>query len=277
MKRKIIHIDEEKCNGCGQCIPNCPEGALLMIDGKARLVSDLFCDGLGACIGECPVGAINIEEREAEAYDERKVMTNIARQGENVIKAHLDHLREHGETEYLREAVAVLEEKGIVIESEVAACSGGCPGSKAQEILREESNEGPAAEQPSELRQWPIQMHLIPPSAPYFKNADVLLAADCAAFSVGDFHSRYLRGKRLAIACPKLDTQQDIYLDKLTALIEHTGIRSLTVLTMEVPCCTGLLRLAQQALGQSERKVPMEWIKVNIQGEVLQRESLMVG
>lgn len=283
MKRKIIHIDEEKCNGCGQCIPNCPEGALQMIDGKARLISDLFCDGLGACIGECPVGAIEIEEREAEPYDERRVMANIVRQGENVVRAHLEHLREHGETEYLNEAMAVLKESGMAVEDflevkeEAAACGGGCPGSRAREIFKEETQEVPLGDQPSELRQWPIQMHLIPPSAPYFKDADVLLAADCVAYSVGDFHSRHLRGKRLAIACPKLDTEQDIYLDKLTALIDHSSIRSLTVMTMEVPCCTGLLRLAQQALDQSERKIPMEWIKVGVQGDILQTERLEVA
>ena len=271
MKRKIIHIDDRLCNGCGQCIPNCPEGALQMIDGKARLISDLFCDGLGACIGECPVGAITIEEREAEAYDERRVMENIITQGEAVVRAHLEHLREHGEQELLGQAVAVLAEKGIDVElPEVQPSSqshhGGCPGAQVREFR--------APESPSQLRQWPVQLHLIPPSAPYFRDADVLLAADCVAYAHGDFHSKFLPGRRLAIACPKLDTNQEIYLDKLKAMIDFTGIRSLTVLTMEVPCCRGLLQLARRAAAESERKIPVHWLEISVQGEVLQQEVL---
>ena len=238
MKRKIIHIDDELCNGCGQCIPSCPEGALQMIDGKARQVSDLFCDGLGACIGECPVGAITIQEREADAYDERRVMENV------IAQAH----------------------------------HGGCPGTRVREFTTPEASAkttdlgAPAS--PSQLGQWPVQLHLIPPSAPYFEEADVLLAADCAAYAHGDFHRRFLQGKRLAIACPKLDTNQDVYLDKLKAMIDFTGIRSLTVLTMEVPCCRGLLQLARRAALESKRKIPIQWLELSVQGEVLQQDVL---
>jgi ferredoxin len=300
MKRKIIHIDDRLCNGCGQCIPNCPEGALQMIDGKARLISDLFCDGLGACIGECPVGAITVEEREAEAYDERRVMENVIAQGEAVVRAHLEHLQEHGEQELLSQALAVLEEKGIDVElpyaqqtSHSASAAGrrpnraahhlqahhsGCPGAQAREFrtpsASTESSDRSAPQSPSQLRQWPVQLHLIPPSAPYFKDADVLLAADCVAYAYGDFHKQFLQGRRLAIACPKLDTNQDIYLDKLKAMIDFAGIRSLTVLTMEVPCCRGLLQLARRAAVESERKITIQWLELSVQGEVLQQDVL---
>jgi ferredoxin len=254
MKRKIIRIDEEKCTGCEECIPNCPEGAIQIIDGKARLISDLFCDGLGACIGECPVGAISVEQREAQPYDERRVMENVIPQGQGVIRAHLSHLRAHGEHEYLAQALALLGERGIQAD-----------------LPQEES---PVAAVPSRLRHWPVQLHLIPPSAPYFRDADVLLAADCAAYAHGDFHGQFLRGRGLAIACPKLDSNQDIYLDKLKALIDFAGIRSLTVLTMEVPCCRGLLQLARRAAAESERQIPVRWIEIGVQGDVLQDQAV---
>ena len=293
MKRKIIHIDAELCNGCGNCIPNCPEGALQMIDGKARLISDLFCDGLGACIGECPVGAIKIEEREAEAYSERKVMENIVKAGDNTIRAHLHHLREHGETGFLEEARAYLRERGIAVEektpvAQAAAC--GCPGSQARDLRKavhahagEPTGHGQTGRMPaaaaaapvgSELAHWPVQLHLIPPNGPAFREADVLLSADCVAYAYGDFHRRFLAGRSLAIACPKLDGQQDVYLDKLTALIDFAGIRSLTVLTMEVPCCRRLLQLARQAAAGAKRKIPMQWVEMSVQGEVLQEQAL---
>jgi ferredoxin len=253
-----------------------------MIEGKARLISDLFCDGLGACIGECPVGAITIEEREAEAYDERRVMENVILQGEGVIRAHLAHLNEHGEQEYLKQALAVLEEKGMEIGLEEPKHSvhgghqvSGCPGAQIREFQAEASGGNtdlPVS--PSQLRQWPVQLHLVPPSAPYFKDAEVLLAADCVAYAHGDFHRQFLGGKRLAIACPKLDSNQDIYLDKLKALIDFAGIRSLTVLTMEVPCCRGLLQLARQAAAESERKIPIQWLEVGVQGDLLQEQAV---
>ena len=256
-----------------------------MIDGKARLISELFCDGLGACIGECPVGAITIEEREAEAYDERRVMENVILQGEGVIRAHLAHLNEHGEQEYLKQALAVLEEKGMEIGLEDPKHSvhgvhqvSGCPGAQIREFRAESGggNTDPPVS-PSQLRQWPVQLHLVPPSAPYFKDAEVLLAADCVAYAHGDFHGQFLRGKRLAIACPKLDSNQDIYLDKLKALIDFAGIRSLTVLTMEVPCCRGLLQLARQAAAESERKIPIQWLEVGVQGDLLQEQVSRVA
>jgi len=284
MKRKIIHIDAGLCNGCGNCIPNCPEGALQMIDGKARLVSDLFCDGLGACIGECPVGAIAIEEREARPYDERQVMENIVKAGDNTIRAHLRHLASHGESGYLEEARAYLREQGIAVAEEApqAEPHRGCPGSQARELHPHAHEHGQAHEHPresaaplaSELAHWPVQLHLIPPNGPAFRQADVLLSADCVAYAFGDFHRRFLAGRSLAIACPKLDGQQDVYLDKLTALIDFAGIRSLTVLTMEVPCCRGLLQLAVQASGAAKRKIPVKWLEISVQGEILREQEL---
>ena len=286
MKRKIIQIDDEKCNGCGLCIPKCQEGALQIIDGKARLISDLFCDGLGACIGHCPEGAIEIVEREAEPYDERKVMETIATKGRNTILAHLEHLRDHNEQEYLKEAIQFIKENNIDMrENNIESLDpqliqfGGCPGSRTMDFNIKEpvaaATSGVAVSEtdaPSELKQWPVQLHLLNPQASYFRNADVVLAADCAAFAMGNFHSRYLKGKSLAIACPKLDTNKESYLQKLTSMIADTKINSLTVIIMEVPCCGGLLQMAQTARENAKRNIPVKLAVVSIQGEVLEEE-----
>ncbi|MCM8758109.1 MAG: 4Fe-4S binding protein [Candidatus Omnitrophica bacterium] len=278
VKRKIIKIDQDKCNGCGLCIPNCPEGALKIIDGKARLISDLFCDGLGACIGHCPQGAITIEEREAEPYDEKKVMENIVKQGKNVIKAHLEHLKEHNQTEYLKEAIEFLKEKKIDIslEEEVEMkhqihSLSGCPGSKIMDFRKKEKEKvsDTTGKRPSELRQWPIQLHLVSPVAPYYQKADVLLSADCVAYTVGDFHKDFLKGKSLAIACPKLDEGQDEYVEKIKSLIDEAKINTLTVMTMQVPCCYGLVAIAQEAAKKAKRKIPIKSIVVSLEGEIL--------
>jgi NAD-dependent dihydropyrimidine dehydrogenase PreA subunit len=278
VKREIITIDEEKCDGCGDCIPGCPEGALQVIDGKARLVSDLMCDGLGACLGECPQGAISLEEREAEPYDERRVMEVIVRQGENTIKAHLKHLKDHGQVEYHAQALAFLKERGIPMPSDVVPTSPadsarGCPGSQSTAFAREDTAaQELSGKRPSGLTHWPVQMHLLAPQAPHFQGSDFLLAADCVAFSMGDFHKDYLKGKTLGIACPKLDGGQDIYLEKLKALIDEARINTLTVMIMQVPCCRGLLALAQQASAQAKRKVPIKCIVVGLQGEILRED-----
>ncbi len=302
MIREIIHIDEEKCNGCGLCIPNCPEGALQVIDGKARLLSDLFCDGLGACIGYCPEGAITVEKREAEPYDERKVMQNIVRQGEATIAAHLRHLEEHGETELADEARAFLEEQGMAVpaatedhkasaesDARPVEISFGCPGSRFRALRSAETanKTGPEDEADSlrdapvvrsELTQWPVQLHLIPAGAPWLKDRDFVLCADCVGYAVGDFHNRYLKGKALAIACPKLDSGLDVYLQKLTAIIENTGVRSIEVLMMQVPCCGGLLKLVQQAAAEAnaaaKKRIPIRYRVISIEGEVLESVDL---
>lgn len=278
MKRNIIRVDEDKCNGCGLCIPNCPEGAIQIIDGKARLVSDLFCDGLGACLGYCPEGAINVEEREAEPYDEKKVMANMVEKGTNTIKAHLKHLKDHNQDEFLRLALEYLKENNIDINDEEENAMqhqhfSGCPGSKAIVFKKDASAEDVLeGKRPSQLTHWPVQMHLISPGASHYQGSDLLLSADCVAYSIGDFHKDYLKGKTLTIACPKLDEGQEIYLEKLKALVDTAKINTLTVMIMQVPCCIGLLRLAQKAIEEADRKIPIKVIVVSLQGEILREE-----
>ena len=282
-KRSIIVIDDEKCTGCGLCIPNCPEGALQIIDGKARLVSDLFCDGLGACIGHCPEGAIKIEEREAQKYDEKMVMENVVKHGKNTIKAHLKHLKDHGEDGYLKEALVFLKEKGIDAPeyagtkcncNETAEQFGSCPGAKVMDTRTSCENEASEeGKRRSELRQWPVELHLVPPGASFFAGRDVLISADCVAYALADFHKDYLKGKALAIACPKLDTGQEIYIEKIRDLIDKAKIRSLTVMTMEVPCCMGLVVIAKKAVGIAERKIPIKHITVGIDGSIKKEEN----
>jgi NAD-dependent dihydropyrimidine dehydrogenase PreA subunit len=279
MKRNIIKIDADKCTGCGLCIPNCPEGAIQILDGKARLVSDLSCDGLGACLGHCPEGAITIEEREAVPYDEVQVMENIIKQGDATIIAHLKHLRDHNQTDFLKQALQVLKQKGLPNPLADAAAShhqghgSGCPGARAMQFAKPEAAEVPAAGvRPSQLTHWPVQLHLISPHAPHFQGADLLLAADCTAYALGDFHKDYLKGKVLAIACPKLDSEQEIYAEKITALIDDAKINTLTVMIMQVPCCSGLLRLAQSAATKAKRKIPLKCVVVGIQGDILKDE-----
>lgn len=282
MKRKIIKIDEEKCDGCGQCMPGCPEGALQMIDGKARLVSDLFCDGLGACLGHCPQGAITIEEREAVPYDERQVIAGIARQGRAVIDAHLQHLKDHNETTYLQQAYDYLRAQGLIAVQGGAAArphpaafrTGGCPGSQSVSFgacSQPAEQHKPAGPQPSRLTHWPIQLHLISPQAPHFRGSDLLLAADCVPFALGGFHEEHLKGKTIAIACPKLDSGQEVYLEKLTSLVDDAEVKSVTVMIMQVPCCAGLLQLARRAVAQARRKVPVQYVVVGLRGEILQQ------
>ncbi len=271
VKRKIIEIDEEKCNGCGLCIPDCPEGALQIIDGKARLVSDLFCDGLGACIGSCPRNAIKIIEREAEPYDERKVMERIVKQGKNVIKAHLEHLKEHGEEGYLKEAIDFLKERGIenpMKENAKEELPCGCPGSRVVDFRdKEEHSSTPRKKQDSELRQWPVQLMLVPPNAPYFDNADLVIAADCVPFAYADFHQDFLKNKSLVIGCPKLD-DIEFYKEKLTEILKSNNIRSITLVHMEVPCCFGLRHAVEEAIKASGKKVKTTHKVISIQGKV---------
>jgi ferredoxin len=282
MKRKIIRIDEEKCTGCGLCVPDCPEGALQVIDGKARLVGDLLCDGLGACISTCPEDAITVEEREAEPYDELKVMENVVPQGKNVIRAHLEHLRNHGQTGFLDQALSYLKERNINVDLkpenlDFPKARHQCPGSQilAFPSVQGREEEG-GSKRSSRLTHWPIQLHLISPNAPHYTGSDLLLAADCVAYSLADFHRDYLKDRTLAIACTKLDSNQEIYREKLTALIDQAGIRSVKVLIMQVPCCSGLLRLVLEAAARAEGKIPISCIVVGIQGEILREDRIAV-
>lgn len=249
--RKIIEIDEDLCTGCGNCVVSCAEGALEIIDGKAKVVSDVFCDGLGACIGECPEGALKIIEREAVEFDEEAV------------EEHLENLKR----KELEKQVAT-QEPGHV------AC--GCPGSHTMtfEVCDDGEEQVFEGKLKSQLRQWPVQMHLISPTAPYYQGADVILAADCTAYSYGGFHQDFLKGKSIAIACPKLDQGQEVYIEKIRSLIDDAKINTLTVAIMQVPCCRGLLALAQEGAKRASRKVPIKYIIIGLQGEILQEEWL---
>lgn len=263
MKRQIIKIDQDKCTGCGACIPGCPEGALQVIDGKARLVSDLFCDGLGACLGTCPEGAIEVEEREAEPYSEAIVIENIMAAGENTIKAHLKHLKSHGEMKYYAQALEILKHNGYDIDSltqeETMAC--GCPGTSARTIEKTESKAVPTGNVETELRQWPVQLTLMNPAAEYFENADLLISADCVPYAYGDFHRRFLKGKVVITFCPKLDKDLESYIEKLSQIFILHAIKSVTIVRMEVPCCGGTEIILQKAL---ERAGKLHFVKVNI-------------
>lgn len=274
-KRKIIKIDDKKCNGCGLCIPNCPEGALQIIDGKARLISDLFCDGLGACIGHCPEGAITVEEREAAPYDEKKVMENIVKHGDNTIKAHLEHLKDHGEKEFLKEALEVLKEKGIKNPLDQKADTKkplpcGCPGTKVMDFgkSKDTKKKSKSISGESELRQWPVQIKLVPPVAPYLKNADLLIAADCVPFAYAAFHEDLLKGKVLLVGCPKLD-DAEYYKEKITDILKENDIKSITVAHMEVPCCFGMISVVQSAIAASGKGIPFKEVTISVKGEKL--------
>lgn len=270
MIRKIIEIDEDKCDGCEQCIPACPEGAIRLIDGKAKLVRDFYCDGLGACLGHCPQGAITVIEREADEYDERKVMENVMTQGDEVVKQHIQHLREHGEDDYLKEALNILEEKGQKkADLEMLQPRSACPGSQSLSFSSYTQDTISPNEIASSLRHWPIQLHLISPMSPHYKGSELLLAADCVPFTLANFHQGFLAGRTLAIACPKLDQGQQIYLEKLKLLIDQSEINSISVMVMQVPCCAGLIQLVESALQQTKNKIPVEAIIVGIEGKIL--------
>ncbi len=300
MKREIIKIDDDLCNGCGLCIPNCHEGALQIIDGKVRLVSELMCDGLGACVGHCPEGAITIEEREAAPYDEVLTISEMISKGKNTVIAHLKHLKDYNQHEFLKQGVNwLMENKSSVpfsVEEVIhevhhhkggshsskpaeapsnggSAC--GCPGAQAIDLTA--VVDAPGAEKTqgdvsSALSQWPVQMHLINPAAPNFQGSDLLLAADCVAFAAGNFHAEYLKGKTLAIACPKLDHGKEIYVEKLRRLIDESKVNTITVMLMEVPCCSSLLQFVQAAQAQTSRKVPVKLMVISIRGEKLSEE-----
>ena len=290
MIRDIVKIDRELCNGCGNCITGCHEGALQLIDGKATLVSELMCDGLGACIGTCPVGAITIEKREAEAYDEVATIIEMIPIGKNVVTAHLQHLLDHNETEFLRQAFGYLRQNEQTIPFDVNEvidslkqkpkatmapmhhhhAGGGCPGAAARSFApKMASMETADRNQPSALTHWPVQLHLINPNAAHFRGANLLLAADCVAYALANFHAKHLQGKTLAIACPKLDSNKEVYVQKITALIDNAEVDTITVMRKEVPCCGGLVQMAQLARNNAQRNIPIKVVEVGIQGEIL--------
>lgn len=260
VKRKIIKIDEELCDGCGVCIPSCPEQALQIIDTpkgkKARLVKELYCDGLGACLGSCPTGALTIEDVESEPYNEEATIARIEEVAPEMLDTHLKHLKEH--------AQEVPEHHSHKMPKGVTAC----PGSQMLQWKEKKKVSKKTAKRDSELRQWPIQLHLVPAFAPYFQNADLVIVADCVPFAYADFHQDFLKGKTIAIGCPKLD-DADFYIEKIAELIKQANPKSIKVLHMEVPCCFGLVNIVQQALKQSGKEIPFETVTISIKGEKL--------
>ena len=254
VKRNIIKINEELCNGCGLCAKGCHEGALQIIDGKARLISELYCDGLGACIGDCPMNAISVEEKEVEAYDEIAVIKRIIPKGAKVLEAHLQHLKNHGEMNLLQQGIQYLKDNDITVPALTQP--------QPQNVIP--VSQLSAFKPMSVSINWPVQLHLINPQSDVFSNADLLLVADCVAYANPKLYSELLVGKKLAIACPKLDVNKESYVNKLIQMIDDSKINSLTVAIMEVPCCGGLIRLVEMAMEKSQRKIPMNKIVVKI-------------
>lgn len=258
--RKIVHIDESKCNGCGLCIPNCAEGALKIIDGKARLVSEVYCDGLGACLGHCPQDAIAVIEREAEEFDEKAVEEFLASEKQNEQKYRSEDNRDtgngcQGEHSHINHAQ-----------------HGGCPGSRMIQFSKpvEEDSDVKVT---SQLRQWPVQLELVPPNAPYLKEADLLVTADCVPIAYGNYHNDFLKGRAVVVGCPKLDDTQ-LYLERLEEMIRLNNLKSITVLRMEVPCCGGMAYAARMARDNAGANVPITVITVGVQGDIKKRELI---
>ena len=249
--RNIVKIDRDKCDGCGQCIGPCAEDAIAIVNGKAQLVSEVYCDGLGACLGHCPQGAITIEQRQAADFDEAAT------------KTHVESSREAGKPDESGSAVADSGQGGFK-----------CPGLAFKTLKKDTADSssvrgGP----PSQLAQWPVQLKLVSPEAPYFKNADLLCVADCVPFAMGDFHNRLLKGRALVVGCPKLD-DADFYVDKLADIIKANSLNSLTVVHMEVPCCAGLRWIAEQAISRSGLKLSFEDITISLEGDIIQTQTV---
>lgn len=228
--RKIVHIDEEKCNGCGACVPSCAEGALQIINGKAKLVSEVYCDGLGACLGHCPQDAITVDERRAMPFDEEAVTEHLAERGRQTV-----------------------------------ACA--CPSAAIAEFEKVDTAPLESVSEPSRLRHWPVQLTLVPAGAPFLKGADVVLAAHCVPFAYAGFHRDFLTDHSLLIACPKLDDFRS-HLVKLTEVLKKSDIKSLSIVHMEVPCCSGLMYMAREAIKQSGREIPLQEVTIGVNGDI---------
>ena len=237
--RNVVKIDEKKCNGCGLCVSACAEGAIEIIDGKAKLVSEVYCDGLGACIGHCPEDAITIEKREAAEFNEEDTRAHLA--GENNVQT----------------------QAGTLV----------CPGMMVKKLREKGETTSSAAQVPSRLSHWPVQLKLVSPAAPYFANADLLLVADCVPFAMGDFHSRFLKNHSIVVGCPKLD-DAEFYIEKLGAILKANKLNSLTVIHMEVPCCSALTQIAREAITRSGVKMSFEDVTIDLRGNVIKTETI---
>lgn len=247
VSRQIIKIDEELCNGCGLCVPSCAEGALQIVDGKAKMISEKYCDGLGACLGECPQGAISFETREAEDFNEEAAIEHVKETGHNIIRQ--EHIHAHG---------GFVCPSARTIDRTHECCERSSIGSAKEDIK-------------SELRQWPVKLYLVSPQAGYFQNSDLLISADCVPFAYGGLHQDFLKGKTLVTGCPKFD-DTDLYLQKLTEIVKVNNIRSITLLKMEVPCCSGMKRIAELAIAASGKNIPIESVTISLEGDVNYRK-----
>ncbi|UCG29333.1 MAG: 4Fe-4S dicluster domain-containing protein [candidate division WOR-3 bacterium] len=254
VKRKIINIDEELCNGCGNCIPACPEQALQIVETpngpKARLVKEIYCDGLGACLGNCPTDALTLTEEEVEPYDEDATLTRI----KEMLEKHLKHQKKHGGA---RQTHAQKESKGAHV----------CPGAA---VAQWDEKKEPSVRTPrasSELRQWPVQIHLVPPTASYLRNADIAIIADCVPFAYANLHEEFLKGRTVLVGCPKFD-DAEAYIEKIAQIIEQAQPKSIKVVRMEVPCCSGLTHIVEEARKRADSNIPVEEVIVGIKGEI---------
>jgi Fe-S-cluster-containing hydrogenase component 2 len=253
MQREIIVIDEEKCDGCGQCVPACHEGALEVVKGKVKLVAEKLCDGLGDCLGECPQGALQVVKQEADDYDEVAVEARIME-----IQA--------------KQAQAARVSPAALTQIETTA-GQSCPSKRFVQLGQTTAAAGAAEDIPTELTHWPVQLRLLPPTAPVFKDASLLLAADCVPVAFPNFHQKLLRGKSVAVACPKLDDAR-AHLEKLTEIIRLNDLKEITVAHMEVPCCSGLLMMTLEARRMSGKSVPILDMTIGTQGEVLTQKEV---
>jgi len=279
--REIVHIDEERCDGCGQCVPNCAEGAIKVIDGKARLLAENLCDGLGACLGHCPRDAIRVEKREAEDFDEEAVKLQLAKDKAQAEAKTQAFVSPCGCTP------AVPEKTGDPIGlggsgqgfpvpggQPFSSPGGGCPGSRQRTFAPkpDAGAQDAGAAESSQLGQWPVQLTLLPEQGPLWDGVDLIFAADCAPFAMGGFHSKLLKGRKLAIACPKLDDAQS-YVDKLARIFSANDVRSVTVARMEVPCC-GLDQVAHMALRKAKKAIPLTVVTIGVRGDILSTDSV---
>ncbi len=244
IKRKIIEINEERCNGCGQCVPSCAEGAIQVIEGKARLVAEKYCDGLGACLGECPTGALKVVEREAEDFDEKAVTAHLAAATPSPVK-----------------------------EAPVMPC--GCPSTQIQSFAKPVACESGQPVAPAStvscLSHWPVQIKLVPPTAPFLKGADLLVAADCTPFAYPAFHQDFIKGKAVMVGCPKFD-DAPLYVQKFTDIFKTAGVKSVTVTTMEVPCCQGLPVIVKRGMAAAGVDIPLRHVIISLRGEIIREE-----